>query len=723
VVAGTAAGDFAVVRYNFDGSVDATFGSGGVVITDLGANDHGNAVAIAPNGRIVVAGSTDLSSDGESIGPASGPATYGEDDFAVVRYLQSGALDTSFDGDGIVTTDIDSGSGDQAFGVTVRPDGKVVAAGVASCVYCGDSVDFGDVAVVRYDLNGGLDTSFDGDGIVTTDLFGYYDEGQAVRTDAQGRTIVAGSGIRSGQSECSSLDAAVIRYLSDGARDTSFSGNGIAPVDLGGDEWFRGVTLDEQGRIVAAGGASPGGCQVAQPVNGQTRFLVARLLSDGSRDQSFNGSGANPGTTLTSVGLGGSEARGVVVDSAGNVIVGGTAFGGSSPGSQPPARVAPGASTPPGSNDDFALVRYLIGSSLGEGTPDPDFGPNGNGIVTTDLGGSDEAVGVGLTSGEERIVLGGSSAGDAAAARYYDATEGEPGPLPSPPPPGPDLTITKTDTPDPLTSTDEVLYTIPVTNEGPGSASPVIVTEQLPEGATFVSASSGAGTCTYDSVLNQVVCDLGSVPENGTVIVTVLVKTPFVEDLTTLTDVATVSSSGDPDSTNNRATEDTTVDPKNDQDRGTGYIPPEGGTITTDQGGGATANDPVVLTMIMGPQTGTQANPTAATGGVARLYERRCGRKSPLAPCIAKTLGDFQPPPGFTDVRGSFTYDRSVVKGRAARGITVAFQKAIGDPVLELSRCGDPRVAPCVIAVHRFKKSRDIRVRVYLGEDPRMGSH
>ena len=192
VAAGTATrgatifSDFALARYNPDGSLDATFGSGGKVTTDFTGNfDQANAVALQPNGKIVAAGST---GDGTS------------HDFALARYNPDGSLDATFGSGGKVITDFTGGS-DQAFGVALQPNGKIVAAGTA---HTGTILEF---ALVRYKKHGGLDPSFGSGGKVTTDFTGSNDVagGVALQPD---RKIVA-----VGHAGTANSDFALARYL------------------------------------------------------------------------------------------------------------------------------------------------------------------------------------------------------------------------------------------------------------------------------------------------------------------------------------------------------------------------------------------------------------------------------------------------------------------------------------------------------------------------------
>ena len=114
--------------------LDQAFGTGGVVTTDFGANESGEAMTLLPDGRIVVAGGLNPDSD-----------DYDSDEFVVARYSAEGRLDPTFDGDGRVTTDV-AGPRDEAFAITAQPDGKILAGG-----WAGPSLAF---ALVRYTTAG-----------------------------------------------------------------------------------------------------------------------------------------------------------------------------------------------------------------------------------------------------------------------------------------------------------------------------------------------------------------------------------------------------------------------------------------------------------------------------------------------------------------------------------------------------------------------------------------
>ncbi len=160
--------------YGAPGDLDLSFGSGGKVITPVGSSyDYAYSVAIQADGKIVAAGYSDNG------------ANY---DFAVVRYNTDGTLDTSFGGTGKVVTAVGNfGSG--ASSVAIQADGKIVVAGSS---YNGANDDF---AVVRYNTNGSLDTSFNGTGKVTTPIGSDDDYANSVAIQADGKIVVAGSSI------------------------------------------------------------------------------------------------------------------------------------------------------------------------------------------------------------------------------------------------------------------------------------------------------------------------------------------------------------------------------------------------------------------------------------------------------------------------------------------------------------------------------------------------
>ncbi len=233
--------DFALARYNRDGTLDSTFGYGGKVLTTFEPNsiDSASAVLIQPDGKIVAAGSTRPRRE-----------------FAVARYLPNGSLDASFDGDGLVVTPIPSGV---VFDLALQPDGKLIAAGWSN-------PGGYDIAMARYNGDGSLDASFDRDGIVVVSSFrpaGTYADHVLVLRD--GKILTGGTGL--------------VRFNPDGSVDRSFGAGGRAATDLG----LVTPVLQPDGKIIAAGSTQASG-QFSD-------FGVVRLTAGGRIDSTFGRSG------------------------------------------------------------------------------------------------------------------------------------------------------------------------------------------------------------------------------------------------------------------------------------------------------------------------------------------------------------------------------------------------------------------------------------------------
>jgi serralysin len=192
----------------------------------------------------------------------------------LVRYNADGTLDTSFDGDGKVTTSFTKGPAG-ASGVAIQPDGKIVAAGTVQ------TSPYSRLAVARYNQHGALDVSFSGDGKAVTHFTKGNDEGKAVAIQADGKIIVAGTA-----GYCCEYTGSfgLVRYNTDGTLDSSFDGEGkvITNVSSAGDAAFD-VDVQPDGRIVASGTAGYNGTGSA--------FAIARYRSGGALDTSFGGDG------------------------------------------------------------------------------------------------------------------------------------------------------------------------------------------------------------------------------------------------------------------------------------------------------------------------------------------------------------------------------------------------------------------------------------------------
>lgn len=348
--------DVQLLRFNSNGSSDASFsGNGRRVYDEPAAEDHGLAVAIQSNGKIVVAGYTNL---------------FGSNDILLLRFQSDGSLDSTFDGDGrrIVTGPGD----DRAQAVVIQPDGKIVVAGYTNVQ---GSNDF---FLLRFNTNGSLDSSFDGDGRVILSGLGN-DRAQAVVLQPlDGKIIVAGSTEVSGNN-----DFLIVRLNANGNLDGTFGSGGRQVVSgFGGNDQAQAVTLQADGKIVVVGYTN---------ATGLNDFAAARLHVNGSLDISFD----LDGRLVISGFAGDDRAQAVAVQSDRKIVVVGYSNG--------------------AGNNDFAVARLNENGSL-----DATFDGDGR-LVTRSFGGDDRALAVKLQSDGKIVAAGysnGAGTNDVAVARY-----------------------------------------------------------------------------------------------------------------------------------------------------------------------------------------------------------------------------------------------------------------------------------------------------------------
>ena len=221
-------------RYNPDGSPDTSFDGDGKLVVELSAfDDTITTVIVQPDGKIV----------GGAFGIMMRQPNVFEDDFMVVRLNPDGSLDTTFDSDGRLNTPIGPNM-DRAISMALQPDGKIVQAGFTQ-----DAAFNIDFAVVRYNADGSPDTSFDGDGKIITPVGSGNDFGQSVKIQTDGKIVVGGFA-----SNGSNNDFAVVRYNPDGSLDTTFDGDGKVLTAVGSEsDEARTMTLQPDGKIVLAG--------------------------------------------------------------------------------------------------------------------------------------------------------------------------------------------------------------------------------------------------------------------------------------------------------------------------------------------------------------------------------------------------------------------------------------------------------------------------------------
>ena len=228
-------------RCDANGSPDLTFGVGGVVTLSLAQGITVRDVALQPDGKLVIGG---LYSSGAG-------------DFIVVRLLPNGAVDPSFDGDGVATSDF--GGAESGYSVIVQPDGRIVLAGSRD----------GDFALVRYLPDGSLDTTFGTGGLATAGS-GVPEHAEDVILLPNGKLLVAGF-----TSETANEDFELARFHPDGVLDTSFGTAGLLRTDVGNYDECYAVSLAGPDLVLTAGTRKDS----ASPFPASSSIALARYIA------------------------------------------------------------------------------------------------------------------------------------------------------------------------------------------------------------------------------------------------------------------------------------------------------------------------------------------------------------------------------------------------------------------------------------------------------------
>ena len=260
--------DFFLLRFNSDGSLDNSFGNSGVVMTDFNmTNEFNERVVLQPDGKIIVTGTTFY---------CSGNCYY---DGVIARYNSNGTLDNSFSEDGKLIIDFGNVI-ENVDAVFLQTDGKIMLTGNSGSVYSG-GINF---ILARINSNGILDNTFDGDGILLSPLINLNFNIKSVLMQPNGKFIAGGNMIVDG-----AFDFAICRFNADGNLDNTFNGNGIFTIDMSGfDSWYDNeqlysIALQGDNKVIAIG--------FANDILTNTDFALTRINTDGSPDNNFSGDG------------------------------------------------------------------------------------------------------------------------------------------------------------------------------------------------------------------------------------------------------------------------------------------------------------------------------------------------------------------------------------------------------------------------------------------------
>jgi uncharacterized delta-60 repeat protein len=290
--------DFALVQYLADGTLDNSFGAGGIaLITGIGPREASvRALAVRPDGTIVAGGY------------AAATVSDTARNFALVQLLTDGSRDVSFGNNGVVVTDF-AGAGDEIAALALQPDGRIIAAGTARL---GENAEFG---LARYLAGGTPDDSFGTGGRLTTGFGTVDDNAYALTLQPNGSMIAAGLAATVAGTD---YDPVLARYTAAGGLDPAFGVGGQALTPLGnGFDAIHALALQPDGRIIAAGYTHPGA--------NNHQFALLRYLPSGMLDAGFGTNGA----TITDFAGGSDVGYGTALQADGRIVVVGRAtFGG-----------------------------------------------------------------------------------------------------------------------------------------------------------------------------------------------------------------------------------------------------------------------------------------------------------------------------------------------------------------------------------------------------------
>jgi len=329
---------FTIARYTSSGVLDTTFGTSGFTTTTPGTSGTISSIALDSQGRIIAAGTAVIS---------------GVNKFAIARYTSSGVLDATFGTSGFTTTT--PGTSDSVRSIALDNQERIIAGGLA--VISGVN----KFAIARYTSSGVLDTTFGTSGFTTTTP-GTNDAIYSITLDSQERIIAGGQATIGGPNKF-----ALARYTSAGVLDATFGTSGYTTTTPGTDDGIYSVTVDNQGQIIAGGGAK---------VSGVYKFALARYATNGALDTSFGVSGFNTVTPGTNDGM-----ASIAIDGKGRIIGSGV------------ARMS--------GVDKFALARYTSSGVL-----DTSFGTSG---FTTTTPGSNDGILAIARDNQGSIIAGGHS--------------------------------------------------------------------------------------------------------------------------------------------------------------------------------------------------------------------------------------------------------------------------------------------------------------------------
>lgn len=293
--------DFAIVRYNSNGTLDSGFGTNGILLSDFNSvSNEARSLQIQSDNKFIVAGT--INGDAVSVNP----------NFAIARYNENGSKDTSFGVNGLVSVNFGAVSNnlllseDRIECIKIQSDGKIFAVGFTSNI----SETTANFGIVRLNSDGSLDSSFGINGRIITS-FGGDTVAYSIQILSDGKFIVCGNDYNDNDDNG---NLAIAKYTANGILDTSYGIGGKAETNLTTLAQIFSSELQNDGKLIVAGVA----------LNATADFVLFRFMTNGSLDTSFGINGRQM------IDFGDDEgAFASITQADGRIILGGGTYNGS----------------------------------------------------------------------------------------------------------------------------------------------------------------------------------------------------------------------------------------------------------------------------------------------------------------------------------------------------------------------------------------------------------
>jgi uncharacterized delta-60 repeat protein len=283
--------DIAVVRLNANGTLDASFGSAGKVLSNASGNDYARAIKIQADLKILVAGNGQIAGTFHS-------------NMLIMRYNSNGNLDATFGNNGEANLAIGSYSSG-AHSIAVQSDGKILLGGFTTWLQ--NFSLYPSFAVARFNVNGTLDATFGSNGSVVPSVF-IYGQISGIAVQPDGKIVTAGGASASATNNAQDIRFGIVRLNANGTSDAAFGTNGGTLSNIGSENSVWGIGVQTDGKILVSGHY--------KTANDDFNYAIVRYTSAGTLDNTFGTNG------ITTIGMtDGSDDKFATIAGQGNNII------------------------------------------------------------------------------------------------------------------------------------------------------------------------------------------------------------------------------------------------------------------------------------------------------------------------------------------------------------------------------------------------------------------